>query len=120
MPNSLEILTIYIPSGLIVLTMGLYLLSYPLSFLTFYARLLASYLSLIACALYGVAASIFLRLIGYGRVSQWATARSFKWVMRYTTGIRFEIEEDGKQWLNERPVVFVGNHQTYGALNGES
>jgi lysophosphatidate acyltransferase len=112
MPNYLEILILYIPSGLVVLTMGLYLASYPLPFLAFYARLVASYLSLIACALYGVAASIFLRLIGYGRVSQWATARSFKWVMRYTTGMRFEIEEEGKHWLHERPVVFVGNHQT--------
>ncbi|KAH8696028.1 putative 1-acylglycerol-3-phosphate acyltransferase [Talaromyces proteolyticus] len=77
----------------------------------FIARCLSSYASLIVCATYGVLASIFLRLVGYGRVSQWATARSFKWVMRFTTGVRFDIIE-GQQYLSTRPAVFIGNHQT--------
>ncbi|KKK25989.1 putative 1-acylglycerol-3-phosphate acyltransferase (AtaAp) [Aspergillus ochraceoroseus] len=60
---------------------------------------------------YGVIASIVLRLVGYGRVSQWATARSFKWVMRYTTGVRFDIIQ-GEEHLATRPAVFIGNHQS--------
>lgn len=77
----------------------------------FIARCLSSYLSLLVCATYGVIASIVLRLVGYGRVSQWATARSFKWVMWFTTGVKFDIVE-GEQYLSTRPAVFIGNHQT--------
>src|SRR2546421_3164205 len=60
---------------------------------SFWARILASYLSLSVCAIYGVVATITLRLVGYGTVSQWTTARSFKWVMRFTTGIQFTIDD---------------------------
>lgn len=85
--------------------------TYPL--LTFLPRLLASYLSLLLCATYGVFASLFLRLLGQHRLAQYATARSFNLVMRYTTGIRFVIVE-GKEHLlaNRRPMVILGNHQT--------
>lgn len=112
MPFYLSLLTLYLPASLVGLTIILYMAAIWLPRLNFYARLLASYLSLIACAIYGVLASLVLRLVGYGRVSQWATARSFKWVMRYTTGVRFDIEPEGARWLRQRPVVFVGNHQT--------
>ena len=78
----------------------------------FFARLLASYFALIACALYGVFASIFLRLIGYGRISQWATARSFKYTMKYATGITFKIDDPNDYLNTTRPAVFIGNHQT--------
>ena len=77
----------------------------------FIARCLSSYASLIICATYGVIASIVLRLTGYGRVSQWATARSFKWVMWLATGVHFDIVE-GEKYLSTRPAVFIGNHQT--------
>jgi lysophosphatidate acyltransferase len=77
----------------------------------FIARCLTSYVSLLVCATYGVIASIVLRLVGYGRVSQWATARCFKWIMRFATGVRFDIVE-GEQYLSTRPAVFIGNHQT--------
>ncbi|KAI9891720.1 MAG: 1-acyl-sn-glycerol-3-phosphate acyltransferase beta [Vezdaea aestivalis] len=112
MPSLLLIIFLYLPLSLVGLTIMLFILSRQLSRLEFYARLLASYLSLIFCASYGVLASLVLRLVGKHRVSQWATARSFKWVMRLTTGVRFEIEDEGRAYLNERPVVFVGNHQT--------
>jgi lysophosphatidate acyltransferase len=90
----------------------LYVLSIRIPAAGFFARLLASYISLIVCACYGVAVSILLRLIGYGRISQWATARSFKYVMWLTTGVTFKIE-DPNDYLNKtRPAVFIGNHQT--------
>jgi lysophosphatidate acyltransferase len=93
-------------------TLALFMLSSRIPAAGFFARLLAAYFSLIVCATYGVVASIFLRAIGYGRISQWATARSFKYVMWYTTGITFTIE-DPEDWLNTtRPAVFIGNHQT--------
>ena len=62
------------------------------------------------CASYGVVASLALRLCGYGRVSQWATGRSFKWLMRLSTGVGFDLS--GAEHLATRPAVFVANHQT--------
>jgi lysophosphatidate acyltransferase len=78
---------------------------------SFYGRLLMAYFTLCLCAVYGVIASLVLRLVGYQGVSQWTTARSFKWAMRLTTGVKFEVVS-GQQHLKTRPAVFVGNHQT--------
>ncbi|KAJ5103063.1 hypothetical protein N7532_003592 [Penicillium argentinense] len=104
----------YILSGIssfVVVTLSLFALGQKVPRAAFVARCLAAYGSLLLCATYGVIASIVLRLVGYGRVSQWATARSFKWVMRLTTGVRFDIVE-GEEHLTTRPAVFIGNHQT--------
>ena len=96
----------------LVATLALYLLSLRMPVAGFFARLLASYISLIICACYGVITSIILRLVGYGRISQWATARSFKFVMRFTTGVTFKIEDRNDYLNTTRPAVFIGNHQT--------
>ncbi|KAL4917215.1 1-acyl-sn-glycerol-3-phosphate acyltransferase [Aspergillus aurantiobrunneus] len=104
----------YIASGTstyVALTAFLFLVGQKAPRASFVARCLAAYGSLILCAIYGVIASIVLRLMGYGRVSQWATARSFKWVMRFTTGVRFDIIE-GQEHLSTRPAVIIGNHQS--------
>jgi lysophosphatidate acyltransferase len=99
-------------SGYFALTLVLYVLSLRIPAAGFFARLLASYVSLLACASYGVIVSICLRLVGYGKISQWATARGFKYTMRLTTGVQFEID-DPNDYLNKtRPAVFIGNHQT--------
>lgn len=104
----------YILSGIgwfVVVTLLLFALGQRVSRAAFAARCLAAYGSLLLSATYGVIASIVLRLVGYGRVSQWATARCFKWVMRITTGVKFDIIE-GQEHLSTRPAVFIGNHQT--------
>ncbi|KAJ5552421.1 hypothetical protein N7494_001799 [Penicillium frequentans] len=104
----------YILSGIssfVVVTLSLFALGQKVPRAAFLARCLAAYGSLLLCATYGVAASIVLRIAGYGRISQWATARSFKWVMRFTTGVCFDIVE-GEEHLSTRPAIFVGNHQT--------
>lgn len=93
-------------------TVILYLLSTIVPVAGFFARLLAAYASLIFCASIGVISSIFLRLIGYQRISQWFVARCFKYTMWCTTGITFTID-DPNNYLNEtRPAIFIGNHQT--------
>ena len=79
--------------------------------LSFAARTVASFTALILCACYGVAASIVLRLVGYGGLSQWTTARSFKWSMWALTGVEFVVN-DRHDGLKVRPGVFIGNHQT--------
>ncbi|KAF1343974.1 hypothetical protein BDV97DRAFT_402929 [Delphinella strobiligena] len=78
---------------------------------SFAARTIASFTALVICACYGVAASIVLRLVGYGGLSQWTTARSFKWTMWALTGVEFSIS-DRYGGLKVRPGVFIGNHQT--------
>jgi lysophosphatidate acyltransferase len=92
-------------------TLSMFALSTVIPQASFVARLLAAYASLIICASYGVVASIVLRIVGYQRISQYVTARSFKWIMRFTTGVCFDIVE-GEQYLSTRPAVFIGNHQT--------
>lgn len=79
--------------------------------LSFAARSLASYICMILAASYGVAVGIFLRFFGNPTNAQWATARAFKYLMWYTTGVTFIVVE-GAEHLETRPAVFVGNHQT--------
>ena len=79
--------------------------------LSFAARSIASFSALIFCACYGVVASLVLRLVGYGGLSQWTTARAFKWTMWALTGVEFKVN-DKYGGLKVRPGVFIGNHQT--------
>jgi lysophosphatidate acyltransferase len=102
----------YLGGGLFALTVSLYMAGFVIPQATFLARSLASFISLIICAIYGATASIVLRLAGYGGISQWATARSFKWVMRFTTGVTFTIVDPKDILSRTRPAVFIGNHQT--------
>lgn len=108
--ESLTTYLLYFLAFYIGATTSLFALSRPVPVAGFYARILSSYLSLLVCTTYGVLASVVLRLLGHGRVSQWAAGRSFKWVMRLTTGVRFDIS--GREHLSTRPAVFVANHQT--------
>tara|TARA_R110002060_G_scaffold15124_8_gene21131 strand:- start:1327 stop:2061 length:735 start_codon:yes stop_codon:yes gene_type:complete len=94
------------------LTIFLIMLSSRVPAAGFFGLLLASYASLLVAATYGVFISILMRLVGHGRSSQWATGRFFKYLMRFTTGITFSID-DPNDYLNKtRPAIFIGNHQT--------
>ncbi|KAF1973935.1 acyltransferase-domain-containing protein [Bimuria novae-zelandiae CBS 107.79] len=80
---------------------------------SFAAFFITSFIMMSMCALYGVFASIVLRAVGYGGLSQWTVAKAFKWSMWWTTGVTFRISNDGgEENLLTRPVVFLGNHQT--------
>ncbi|KAI0538510.1 hypothetical protein GGR58DRAFT_295806 [Xylaria digitata] len=102
----------YFLTGYTGLVLAFYMLSAVVPKAAFVARALAAYISLIICAIYGVFASIFLRIIGREQIAQWAGARAFKYVMAFTTGITFEIEDPNKYLETIRPAVFIGNHQT--------
>lgn len=90
---------------------------------SFVAFSITAFLMLTICASYGVFASLFLRAIGYGGLSQWTVGRAFKWTMWLITGVTFRVDEvggreeggrkGGKEALETRPAVFVGNHQTF-------
>ncbi|KAK3375421.1 hypothetical protein B0H63DRAFT_278834 [Podospora didyma] len=94
------------------LTLSFFMLSFVVPKAAFVARVLASYLALLFTAIYGVVASILLRLAGYGQISQWATGRHFKYMMILATGITFEVEDPKHHLETMRPAVFLGNHQT--------
>jgi len=83
---------------------------------SFAAFFIASIFLMCLSALYGVLASIFLRVVGYGGLSQWTVARFFKWTMGLGTGVWFETIENGskggEEALRTRPAVFIVNHQT--------
>lgn len=81
-------------------------------FIEFYGRSIASFLALGICATYGTIASACLNIAGYGGLGQWTTARAFKWMMYYSTGVWFEIEDENDYLGTTRPAVFIGNHQT--------
>lgn len=88
----------------------------------FVAFSITGFLLLVVCASYGVVASLVLRAVGYGGLSQWTVGRAFKWLMWLSTGVSFRVDEvggreeggrrGGKEALETRPAVFVGNHQT--------
>lgn len=78
---------------------------------SFIARFIASWTCLFVCALYGTIASAVLRLVGYGGLGQWTTARAFKWTMWCMTGVSFDVKDPTRS-LQRRPAVLVGNHQT--------
>lgn len=102
----------YFLAGYTALTVFFYMLSAVIPKAAFVARSLASYLALILSSLYGVTASIVLRLVGLNQLSQWAVARSFKFLMGLSTGVTFEVEDPKGHLKNVRPAVFIGNHQT--------
>jgi lysophosphatidate acyltransferase len=92
----------------------------PAQLMSFVAFALTAFILMTLSASYGVVASIVLRLVGYGGLSQWTVARTFKWTMWLVTGVTFRVTGSmkreggltGEDALNMRPVVFVGNHQT--------
>lgn len=99
-------------TGYFALTVLLFMISARFPAVGFFAFLLAAYASLILSASYGVIVSILLRIVGHGRSSQWATARFFKHVMRFTTGITFSIDDPHDYLNTTRPAVFIGPHQS--------
>ncbi|KAF9736857.1 hypothetical protein PMIN06_004391 [Paraphaeosphaeria minitans] len=80
---------------------------------SFAAFFVTSMIMMSMCAMYGVFASIFLRAVGYGGLSQWTVARAFKWTMWLITGVTFRVTNNGgEEALLTRPAVFLGNHQS--------
>ncbi|KAL8788695.1 MAG: hypothetical protein Q9213_001509, partial [Squamulea squamosa] len=104
--------TLYFLLSYLALTISLFTLSPILPALSFPARCLSAYFSLVLCAIYGVLISLILRLLGNHRLAQHLTARTFAFVMRYTTGVTFHIISGSHHLLNSRPCVIIGNHQS--------
>ncbi|KAL8858310.1 MAG: hypothetical protein Q9178_005173 [Gyalolechia marmorata] len=104
--------TSYFVVGYLTFTLTLFLLSSVLPTLSFPARCLSAYISLVICAIYGVFISLALRIAGKHRLAQHLTARSFAFLMRYTTGVTFRIISGSHHLKASRPCVIIGNHQS--------
>jgi lysophosphatidate acyltransferase len=102
----------YFVLGYAALIIFFYAMSLVVPKAAFAARGLASYIALLIVAAYGVFASIFLTIVGKQQIAQWAVGRSFRYLMLYTTGVEFVIEDPDNVLGTTRPAVFVGNHQT--------
>lgn len=92
--------------------LGLYTMSFIVPKAAFVARSLTAYIGLLLCAIYGVFASIVLRILGKEQIAQWAVGRAYKYFMAITAGIHFDIEDPNHILDTTRPAVFVGPHQT--------
>lgn len=79
---------------------------------SFFARILASIGCLGLAASYGLLSAMLLRLVGKEGLTQWTVAKCFKYLMLLTTGVGVEVVE-GAEYLNTRPAVYLGNHQSY-------
>lgn len=65
---------------------------------------------IITCALYGVVASLILRLIGKQEYAQYTVARVFYFTFSNLLGIKITIKHADR--LYQRPAVVVANHQS--------
>lgn len=78
--------------------------------LNFYARSFVFGSLITVCALYGVVASIVLRIVGKGEYAQYTVARAFYYSLKACLGITITVKNE--QYLKEMPSVVVGNHQS--------
>ncbi|CAD1809612.1 putative 1-acyl-sn-glycerol-3-phosphate acyltransferase [Candida parapsilosis] len=62
------------------------------------------------CALYGVIASIVLRLVGKVDYAQYTVARAFFYSLKLVLGINIKIKNE--HYLKDLPAIVVSNHQS--------
>ncbi|CAK9437995.1 uncharacterized protein LODBEIA_P23640 [Lodderomyces beijingensis] len=85
----------------------------PTSFLTklkFYLKTVIFGSLVAGCALYGVIASLILRLIGKVEYAQYTVARAFYYSCRFFLGINIKVINE--HHLKELPAIVVSNHQS--------
>lgn len=76
----------------------------------FYFKSLIYGTLLSGCALYGVIASIVLRLIGKPEYAQYTVARVFYFVISKVLRIKITIKNE--EYLNQKPGIVISNHQS--------
>lgn len=78
--------------------------------LKFYAKSAVFGSLVILCALYGVVASLALRLVGKEEYAQYTVARAFYYLLSKVLGITITVKNE--EFLLQRPSVVVSNHQS--------
>lgn len=77
--------------------------------LKFYVKSVTFGILIVICALYGVFASIILRIIGKKEYSQYTVARAFYYSFSTVLGIKIKINDE--KYLLDKPGIFISNHQ---------
>ena len=80
------------------------------SSLKFYFKSVVFGVLISVCALYGVVASIFLRIIGKPQFAQYTVARAFYYSFSTILGVKINIKN--AHYLNEKPAIVISNHQS--------
>lgn len=78
--------------------------------LKFYLKSVVFGSLIILCALYGVVASVLLRLVGKEEYAQYTVARAFYYSLSRILGIRIILKNE--ELLHQKPAVVVSNHQS--------
>lgn len=81
-----------------------------LSTLKFYAKSVAFGGLIAACALYGVFASVILRVVGKPEYAQYTVARAFYYSFSKLLNIRIVLKNE--QYLHKKPAIVISNHQS--------
>ncbi|CAI5758593.1 unnamed protein product [Candida verbasci] len=76
----------------------------------FYLKSIIFGATIAGCALYGVIASILLRLIGKVEYAQYTVARAFYYSLSLFLGIKIHIKNE--HYLNQLPAIVISNHQS--------
>jgi lysophosphatidate acyltransferase len=76
----------------------------------YYWRIVVYLTSLAIVSVWGAVLSVALLAVGKRFDIDFWTARSFYFVAGKLLGIKFEIE--GEEYLNTKPAVLLGNHQS--------
>jgi len=76
----------------------------------YYIRLALYVSTLSIVSIYGALASVVLTLVGRRYTINLVTARAFYALASRAVGITVDVE--GEQWINTRPAILVGNHQS--------
>lgn len=76
----------------------------------FYFKSFVFGLLLTVCALYGVVASIILRIIGKEEYAQYTVARCFHFLFSKVLGVKVTIKNE--QYLQNKPSIVISNHQS--------
>lgn len=101
------------PVYLILTALTVFVLAFTMGSLLKLKFLVKSFVfgSLIAsCALYGVFASVFLRIIGKAEYAQYTVARAFYFLFSRLLGIKIILKNE--HLLHQKPAVVISNHQS--------
>jgi len=76
----------------------------------YYVRVALFLSTLGVCSIWGVVAGFGMSLVGKRLDVFWVVARSFYFLCSRAVGIRLVLE--GEEYLETRPAILVGNHQS--------
>ncbi|KAK6462224.1 hypothetical protein DFJ63DRAFT_319080 [Scheffersomyces coipomensis] len=81
-----------------------------LTTLKYYLKTIAFGSLICGCALYGVIASVILRLVNKGEYAQYTVARAFLYTFSWALGVKITVTNE--KYLQSNPAIYISNHQS--------